>query len=571
MCIGMPMQVVSMRAQSRCAKAAAKRTRLDLRADRRAPAGTLGARVSRGRAARTMTADGGRADQRGARRARRRARRRGRCRRAFCRSRRPRAACCRDHLQEVRAMTIPMPLAAVPTPHRVPAGRATVHEAWLHRRVTAENFDAFTGDRAARCCSFIEDPVALQRNARPRGDRARARARLRGALRGRRAAARGGAGARVRYGFRRWPAFVMLADGRYVGAVDGLRNWDEYLERSGARCSRRADAPADAGHRGQAAAATARAAAMPESELGGDRMKDFPLPVRMVGAGSQPVEDEELQYLRYAARNEHVPDAAGAGARRRGRVAPTRATCSRSSSSASSAWDPATDAMARALDLARPAVAGAATIIESDAGRRRGRRSRSTARDGFRIQESVFTGRLASVRTRRRRAARPPTGSKPAAMPRDRRSTPRGAAAAPCCRASSVPRRRDELAGAPGRNRQPDRGPRRTVHPAHVINLTLFPMTPEDHEVLEQALPVGPVAIISRGFGNCHITFDRAARRLARPVLQQHEHADPQHARDRRRAGSRARGGRGSRGQPRTARRAGRMDGRIVRRCQAGH
>ena len=42
--------------------------------------------------------------------------------------------------------------------------------------------------------------------------------------------------------------------------------------------------------------------------------------------------------------------------------------------------------------------------------------------------------------------------------------------------------------------------------PAHVINLTLFPMTPEDHRVLEQALPVGPVAIISRGFGNCRIT-----------------------------------------------------------------
>ncbi len=41
---------------------------------------------------------------------------------------------------------------------------------------------------------------------------------------------------------------------------------------------------------------------------------------------------------------------------------------------------------------------------------------------------------------------------------------------------------------------------------AHVINLTLFPMTPEDHAVLEQALPVGPVAIISRGFGNCRIT-----------------------------------------------------------------
>jgi hydrogenase-1 operon protein HyaF len=42
--------------------------------------------------------------------------------------------------------------------------------------------------------------------------------------------------------------------------------------------------------------------------------------------------------------------------------------------------------------------------------------------------------------------------------------------------------------------------------PAHVINLTLFPMTPEDHTVLAQALPVGPVAMISRGFGNCHVT-----------------------------------------------------------------
>ena len=41
---------------------------------------------------------------------------------------------------------------------------------------------------------------------------------------------------------------------------------------------------------------------------------------------------------------------------------------------------------------------------------------------------------------------------------------------------------------------------------AHVINLTLFPMTPEDHQALDRALPVGPVAIISRGFGNCRIT-----------------------------------------------------------------
>jgi hydrogenase-1 operon protein HyaF len=44
----------------------------------------------------------------------------------------------------------------------------------------------------------------------------------------------------------------------------------------------------------------------------------------------------------------------------------------------------------------------------------------------------------------------------------------------------------------------------------HVLNLTLFPMTPEDHQVLERALPVGSVAIISRGFGNCRITSTTA-------------------------------------------------------------
>jgi hydrogenase-1 operon protein HyaE len=32
-----------------------------------------------------------------------------------------------------------------------------------------------------------------------------------------------------RYGFARWPAFVMLRDGRHLGAVDGIRDWDEYL------------------------------------------------------------------------------------------------------------------------------------------------------------------------------------------------------------------------------------------------------------------------------------------------------------------------------------------------------
>lgn len=33
----------------------------------------------------------------------------------------------------------------------------------------------------------------------------------------------------LRYGFRRFPALVVLDGGAYVGAIDGLRNWDEYL------------------------------------------------------------------------------------------------------------------------------------------------------------------------------------------------------------------------------------------------------------------------------------------------------------------------------------------------------
>ena len=34
----------------------------------------------------------------------------------------------------------------------------------------------------------------------------------------------------ARYGFRRWPAIVVLRDGDYLGAVDGLRGWNEYTE-----------------------------------------------------------------------------------------------------------------------------------------------------------------------------------------------------------------------------------------------------------------------------------------------------------------------------------------------------
>jgi len=37
-----------------------------------------------------------------------------------------------------------------------------------------------------------------------------------------------------RYGFRRWPALVLLRDGQYVGAIDGLRDWQDYVDGIGA-------------------------------------------------------------------------------------------------------------------------------------------------------------------------------------------------------------------------------------------------------------------------------------------------------------------------------------------------
>lgn len=36
--------------------------------------------------------------------------------------------------------------------------------------------------------------------------------------------------AATRFGFRRWPAVVVTRDGQYLGAIDGLRAWDEYIQ-----------------------------------------------------------------------------------------------------------------------------------------------------------------------------------------------------------------------------------------------------------------------------------------------------------------------------------------------------
>ncbi len=44
---------------------------------------------------------------------------------------------------------------------------------------------------------------------------------------------------------------------------------------------------------------------------------------------------------------------------------------------------------------------------------------------------------------------------------------------------------------------------------AHVVNLSLLPMSPEDLEYLFEAFGTGTVSILSRGYGNCRITSTR--------------------------------------------------------------
>jgi hydrogenase-1 operon protein HyaE len=96
--------------------------------------------------------------------------------------------------------------------------------------ITSDNIDAFVEDRGHAMLVFTEDPLRVRETL----DIAVIVPQLMQAFPGRfRVGVLLPEAARalyVRYGFRRWPAFVVLRDGRHVGAVDGLRNWDEYMK-----------------------------------------------------------------------------------------------------------------------------------------------------------------------------------------------------------------------------------------------------------------------------------------------------------------------------------------------------
>jgi len=229
--------------------------------------------------------------------------------------------------------------------------------------------------------------------------------------------------------------------------------------------------------------------------------KAFPLPVRAVGPGSQAEdEDEELQFL-------GIPrDIATFAMPRVPETVPPEALASAHDllaafHAAFEQWDPAGGTPGPRLDLTGVPEATRA-VIDDMLGEGEVAIQIGGERP-HRIQESVFAGvwRVCALDVEGRlvldglEAAPVPGVALEAARSAATERTapveiPAGAMNSPALLAEIGA----QLAQRDGHAL------------AHVLNLTLFPLSPEDHQVLERALPVGPVAMISRGFGNCRIT-----------------------------------------------------------------
>lgn len=229
-------------------------------------------------------------------------------------------------------------------------------------------------------------------------------------------------------------------------------------------------------------------------------MKDFPIPVRAWGPGSQPDDDATLDMLplpRDMSTFEmpRVPERADPAA-----LAASRDLLARFLAALRD-WNPDGGRAGPRTEL-RGVDAAALEITNQMLGEGEVSVQIRGARL-WRIQESVFTGlwRCCEVDADGRLLADwLEAGPLPAVVVEAARAGSRDGLPEVALPAGAMnsPALVAEI-GAQLRHRTP--GER-----AHVLNLTLFPMTPEDHAVLEAALPVGPVAMMSRGFGNCRVT-----------------------------------------------------------------
>lgn len=222
-------------------------------------------------------------------------------------------------------------------------------------------------------------------------------------------------------------------------------------------------------------------------------MKPLSIPVRVVGPGSQP-EEEPLQYLDMphemdTFRMPLVPDSADAGALREARDLLQR-FADRMALPGPAALD---------LDRVAPSTLGVVNQMLGE-----GEVSiKLTGARRARIQESVFAGvwRVCELD-----GDETVIGDWIEASPIPRIVVESAHAAAfPAPLAVDF---RDGAMNSPALLHEIGERVvlRRPGQGAHVVNLTLLPLTAEDHRALEQALPVGPVAIISSGFGSCRVT-----------------------------------------------------------------
>ncbi|MEF9996817.1 MAG: hydrogenase expression/formation C-terminal domain-containing protein [Burkholderiaceae bacterium] len=229
-------------------------------------------------------------------------------------------------------------------------------------------------------------------------------------------------------------------------------------------------------------------------------MKPFPIPVTAFGPGSQPTEDDEITGLDMPREVDVfsmplVPDVTD-------RVAATecRDVLMRLLTELT-AWNPegsdpgpVTSLMGvapAALDLVNQMMGEGEVGIRIVAGR------------DVRIQESIFTG-LWRVREFNPEGALIADHVEAACIPAAVLSTAREATLAEMPEQVLPP----EAMNSPAiltelRAQMAEWQPGK---PAHVINLTLLPMSPIDLKVIDVALGSGPLAMISRGFGNCHIS-----------------------------------------------------------------
>lgn len=221
-------------------------------------------------------------------------------------------------------------------------------------------------------------------------------------------------------------------------------------------------------------------------------MFSFPIPVvaGRIGPGSQPVEDLPLNML-------GVPSDMHTF---RPPVIDSEA---------------APEVYRAALDVLRHVLAGLETLqgeapasfrmsmrgldpaVLKEANEMLGQGEVSVLADGLTAQETTFTGiwRIRSEGVDELEAGPFPTALRQFAAAR---RMPAESVEAPPANLMNAPALLAEIRDASARCRAGD--------PAHVINLSLLPVTPEDTDYLDRMLGRGGLSVLSRGFGNCRIT-----------------------------------------------------------------